>query len=171
MDTPTMNKWYVIQTKPKKESQVEFYLTNDGIESFLPLYQNFAFRFGRNIPQITPLFPGYIFAHFGLEQHHYMVRWTRGVTRILGTGLEPVPMDDLVIEIIKSRVDKDNVVKRGKTYQRGDRVRIKSGPMKDLLGIFEKKISDSGRVKILLTLIGYQASVELHESQLEKMSI
>ncbi len=166
-----MNNWYVVQTKPKKENQVEFYLTNDGIEAFLPLYQNYSFRFGRNIQQITPLFPGYIFARFDLDQHHYAVRWTRGVARILGTGLEPVPMDDLVIEIIKNRVDKDNVVKQGKAFRRGDRVRIKAGPLKDLLGIFEQKISDSGRVKILLTLIGYQASVELHESQLEKLTM
>ena len=166
-----MNKWYVIQTKPKKENQVEFYLTNDGIEAFLPLYQNHSFRFGRNIKQITPLFPGYIFARFDLDPQHYAVRWTRGVTRILGTGLEPVPMDDLVIEIIKNRVDKDNVVKQGKAFRRGDRVRIKSGPLKDLLGIFEQKTSNSGRVKILLTLIGYQASVELHESQLEKLTM
>ncbi|MEE9609985.1 MAG: transcription termination/antitermination NusG family protein [Desulfatiglandales bacterium] len=166
-----MDKWYVVQTKPKKESRVEFYLGNDGIESFLPLYQNYTYRFGRNIKMITPLFPGYIFVRFDLEPQHYSVRWTRGVTRILGMGLEPIPVDDLVIEIIKSRVDNANVVKQGKAFRRGDRVRIKAGPLKDLLGIFETKISDAGRVKILLTLIGYQASVELHESQLEKLTM
>ncbi len=166
-----MHRWYVVQTKPRKENQVEFYLTNDGIESFLPLYQTYTFRFGRNIRQITPLFPGYIFARFDLEQHHYMVRWTRGVTRILGTGTDPVSIDELVIQIIKNRVDSNNVVKHGKAFRRGDRVRIRSGPLKDLLGIFEKKISDAGRVKILLTLIGYQASVELHESQIEKLTM
>ena len=49
-----------------------------------------------------------------------------------------------------------------------DRVFVKSGPMKDLYGIFERYVDDKGRVRILLNLIGYQASVELEAEHLSR---
>ena len=39
----------------------------------------------------------------------------------------------------------------------------------DLYGIFERYVDDRGRVRILLSLIGYQASVEMEAEQLEKL--
>jgi transcription antitermination factor NusG len=51
-----------------------------------------------------------------------------------------------------------------------DVIRIKTGPLKDLLGIFERWVSDSERVRVLLNLIGYQPSIELHYSMIEKVA-
>ena len=55
-------------------------------------------------------------------------------------------------------------------FQANDVIRIKTGPLKDLLGIFERWVSDSERVRILLNLIGYQPSIELHYSMIEKVA-
>jgi transcription antitermination factor NusG len=49
-------------------------------------------------------------------------------------------------------------------------IRIKTGPLKDLLGIFERWISDSERVRILLNMVGYQPVVEMHYSMIEKVA-
>jgi transcription antitermination factor NusG len=49
-------------------------------------------------------------------------------------------------------------------------VRIKSGPLKDLSGIFERWVSDNERVRILLNLIGYQPAIEIHCSLVEKVA-
>jgi transcription antitermination factor NusG len=49
-------------------------------------------------------------------------------------------------------------------------VRIKTGPMKDLLGVFERWLPDHERVRILLRLIGYQPIVEIHCSMIEKVA-
>jgi transcription antitermination factor NusG len=49
-------------------------------------------------------------------------------------------------------------------------IRIKTGPLKDLLGIFERWISDSERVRILLNLMGYQPAIEIHCSMIEKVA-
>jgi transcription antitermination factor NusG len=55
-------------------------------------------------------------------------------------------------------------------FEPNDVVRIKTGPLKDLLGIFERWLSNSERVKILLNLIGYQPAVEIHYSMIEKVA-
>jgi hypothetical protein len=42
--------------------------------------------------------------------------------------------------------------------------------MKDLLGIFDRWVSDSERVRVLLNLVGYRPAVEMHYSLLEKVA-
>jgi transcription antitermination factor NusG len=49
-------------------------------------------------------------------------------------------------------------------------IRIISGPFKDLMGIFERWVSEEGRVRVLLDLLSYSANVELHYSQVEKLT-
>jgi len=61
-------------------------------------------------------------------------------------------------------------VRRIGHFEPNDVVRVTSGPLKDLLGIFERWISDRERVRILLNLIGYQPSIELHYSMIEKVA-
>lgn len=163
-----MNLWYVIQTKPKKEEEATSYLSTRGVEIFSPLIESFAMRNGRMRKEFKPLFPNYIFGNFDLEQNYPLVRWGRGVNRVLGFGGYPVPVAEEVIELIKKRTDGDGIIKKTHQFEPNDVVRIKSGPLRDLLGIFERWVSDSERVRVLLNLIGYQPAVELHCSMIEK---
>ena len=167
MDTfPSGLHWYVVRTKPRNEELAQFYLSSHGLTTFLPLMQACK---GRSGSEITPLFPGYLFARFDVQENYPLVKWGKGVNTILGYGKYPTPLADEVISIIKSRTNEDNVVKIAYQLNKNDCVRIRSGPLKDLLGIFDRWVSDSGRVKVLLTLIGYQPTVELHYSQVEKI--
>ena len=165
-----MDLWYVIQTKPKKEGEATSYLSTKGVEIFSPLMETFSPRNGRVKKEFKPLFPSYIFGKFDLEQNYPLVRWGRGVKKILGFGGYPISVSEEVIEIIKGRTDSDGVVRKKYHFEANDVIRIKSGPLRDLLGIFEQWVSDSERVKILLNMIGYQPSVELHYSMIEKVA-
>jgi len=165
-----MNLWYVIQTKPKKEEEARSYLSMKGLEIFNPLMEAFLIRNGKVNKQLKPLFPSYIFGKFDLDQDYSLVRWARGVKKILGFGAYPTPVSEEVVEVIKKRTDSNGIVKRDLYLEPNDMVRIKSGPLKDLLGIFERWVSDSDRVRILLNLIGYQPVVEIHYSMLEKVA-
>ena len=160
--------WYVIQTKPKKEEEAAAYLSLNGLEVFNPLMETFAPRNGRMKKEFRPLFPNYIFAKFELEKNYPLVRWARGVKGVLGFGGYPVPVSEEVIELIKERTDEDGILKKTYDLKPNDVVRIKSGPLKELIGIFDRWVSDSERVRILLNLIGYQPAVELHYSMIEK---
>jgi len=165
-----MENWYVIQTKPKKEQEADSYLSTKGVEIFSPLIETFLMRNGRVGKELKPLFPGYIFGNFDLEQNYPLVRWARGVKSVLGFGGYPTSISEEVVEIIKGRTDTQGVVRIIHNFKPNDVVRIKTGPMKDLLGIFERWMSDNERVRILLNLIGYQPAVEIHYSMIEKVA-
>lgn len=163
-------KWYVIQTKPKKEEGAKLYLSTKGVEVFSPLIETFVPRNGKMNKELKSLFPNYIFVKFELEKNYPLVRWARGVKKILGFGGYPVPISEEVIELIKKRTDENGIVKKTHHFVANDVVRIKTGPLRELCGIFDRWVSDSERVRVLLNLIGYQPAVEIHYSMIEKVA-
>jgi transcriptional antiterminator RfaH len=162
--------WYVIQTKPGDEHRVETHLLNQKIEPFLPLLETHRYRRGKIIQRVKPLFPNYLFAKLDLKIHYYEVKWTRGVNKILGTEAGPVPVSEKVVRTIRERVGKDNLVRLENEWKEGDIVQITGGPLKELMGIFQKKMSDKGRVKILLSLIGVEVPVQISQWQIKKVA-
>ena len=161
-------KWYVIQTKPGDEHRVEIHLINQEIETFLPLLETHQYYNGKMIQRIKALFPNYLFVRLDLKLHYYKVKWTRGVNKILGTGDGPVSISEKVIETIKERAGSDNLVKLVEEWKEGDIVQVTSGPLKELMGIFQKKVSDNGRVRILLSLIGADIPVQISQWRIKK---
>ena len=97
-----------------------------------------------------------------------MVTYTRGVARIIGDWKQPSWIADLVIETIRQRESEKDRLIQYYHFQPRQSVFIRSGPLKDLYGIFERYVDDQGRVRILLSLLGYQASVELEAEHLGK---
>jgi transcriptional antiterminator RfaH len=167
---PSNPEWFVIQTKPKKEEEATSYLLLKGLEIFSPLMENFMIRNGNINKELKPLFPGYIFGKFVVESDYSLVRWGRGVKKVLGLGGYPAPVSEEVIEIIRRRADNTGIIRINHQFRPNDAIRIKSGPLRDLLGIFERWMSDGERVRILLNLIGYQPAVEMHWSMIEKVA-
>jgi transcription elongation factor/antiterminator RfaH len=145
-------------------------LSNQGLETFLPLHGSQQYSDGRIIQKIKPLFPNYLFTSIDLSLHYYKVKWTRGVSKILGTGNEPTPISEKVIQAIRERAGKDNLVRLEEEWKEGDLVQITSGPFKELMGVFQKRMSDKGRVRILLNLIGVDVSVQLSQWQIKKVA-
>ncbi len=165
-----MLRWYVIQTKPKKEQVAALNLAHESIEVFFPKMEGISIIYGKSRKVIKSLFPNYIFAHFDPMVSYRLVRWASGVSRVLGFEAGPVPVHDQVIEIIKMRADRKCVVRKALHFKAKDRIRIRSGPLKDLMGIFERWVSDEGKIRVLLNLLNYHAKVELHYSQVEKIT-
>jgi transcriptional antiterminator RfaH len=137
---------------------------------FSPLIETFALRNGGMNKELKPLFPGYLFGKFDLEQNYPLVRWARGVKNVLGFGGYPTPISEEAVRIIKERTDSQGIVRVKHHFEPNDIVRLKAGPLKDLLGVFERWLSDGERVRILLSLIGYQPAVEIHCSMIEKVA-
>jgi len=165
-----MNLWYVIQTKPKKETEATSYLSMKGLEVFNPLMETFHSKNGKIDKALKSLFPNYIFARFDLNQNYSLVRWARGVNNVLGFGGYPIPVSNNIIDLIRQRTDENGIVRKTCHFEHNDLIRIKSGPLKELFGIFDRWVSDGERVRVLLNLLGYQPSVELHHSLLERVA-
>ena len=169
MDVDDSKLWYVIQTKPGNEDRVKGNLLNQEIEAFLPLVGTYQYRSGKMIQRIRPLFPNYLFARLDLGVHYSKVKYTRGVSKILGSKEGPTPIAETVVETIKGRIGEDHLVKLENELQDGDLVQVTSGPLKDLMGVFQKKMSGKGRVKILLSLIGVDVPVQISRWQVKKV--
>lgn len=163
-------QWFVVQTKAGNEYRVERNLLNQEMEVFLPLLETFQSSYGKMVQKIKPLFPNYLFVRLDIDIHYYKVKWTRGVSKILGTGDGPIPISEGVIEVIKSRMGENNLVRLEDELERGQLVQFTSGPFKDLIGVFDKKMSDSGRVRVLLNLIGEDVPVQISKWQIKKVA-
>jgi transcriptional antiterminator RfaH len=162
--------WFVVQTKPNDEHRVNTHLLNQEIETFLPLFETHQYNNGKMLQRIKPLFPNYLFARLDIGLHYYKVKWTRGVSKILGTGDGPVPISEKVVQTIRERAGENNLVKLEEELKEGDVVQIASGPFKELTGVFQKRMSDKGRVRILLSLIGVDVPVQISQWQVKKVA-
>jgi len=161
--------WYVVRTKGGDEHRANQNLLNQGIETFLPLFKGYAYRTGKMIETIKPLFPSYLFAKFDAGSHYNNVKWTRGVSRILGNEGGPLPISEKVVQTIQERAGKDSLIELEDHIKEGDFIQITSGPLKDLIGVFQKKMSGKDRVKILLNLIGVDVPVQISRHQIQKV--
>jgi transcriptional antiterminator RfaH len=122
------------------------------------------------IQKIKPLFPNYLFTRLDINVHYYKVKWTRGVNKILGVGGEPLPISEKVVRTIKERIGENNLVKLDDGLEEGNLVQFTSGPFKDLMGVFDKKMSDGKRVRVLLDLIGVDVPVQVSRYQIKKVA-
>jgi len=155
--------WYAIHTHPKQENRAEMNLKAWNVETFFPKIRDCRFNEFTSEPSYfsKPLFPGYLFARFELNNLLHKVRFTRGVHSVVCIGNDPAPVDDRVIEIIAAQIDAAGFVKIGADLEHGAKVLIQAGPFKGLTGIFERETSAADRVKILLDCVSFQARVEV----------
>jgi transcriptional antiterminator RfaH len=162
--------WYAVHTHPKQEIRAEDNLRAWNIETFTPQFKErreHPFT-GEPFSVVKPLFTGYIFARFDRESLYHKVRFTRGVHSLVGFADGPVPVDEEIINAIRSRIGKDGFVRVGERLMPGDQVIIKEGPLKDFTGIFEREMKESERVMILLNAVNYQARALVEKSMLKK---
>ncbi len=161
-------RWYVVQSKPREEERARYFLEEKGLQTYLPMMEVVTVRGFKNVTTEKPLFPGYIFCRFSKDQNLAHVRWTKGVKKLLPESVNPMPVENEVVNSIQSLQQKDGIIRK-QPLQKNDRIRIARGPLKNILGIFDHWTSDQGRVRVLLNFINYQASVELHHSLVEKL--
>jgi len=151
--------WYTVNTKPHQEWLAEVNLQRLGVETFSPkLKQSKAVRRRWQV-SISPLFPGYLFARFSLEDHYRAVRYASGVRKVVAFGPAPAVVDEEMIEAIKSRVHNGYVSVPASKFTPGQVVCIQGGPLDGLEAIFEREMTGYQRAVLLLRALSYQARV------------
>lgn len=165
-------QWYAIHTHPKQENRAESNLKAWNVETFFPRIRDCRFNEFTGEPSyfIKPLFPGYFFSRFALNNLLHKVRFTRGVHSVVCVGNAPAPIDDRVIEIIAAQIDDTGFVKIGVDLELGAKVLIKAGPFRGLTGIFEREASDADRINILLDSVCFQAHVEVERNHIKALA-
>ena len=151
-------QWYLVYTNLKQEERANDNLRAWGVETVHAKLRTRRYNEFTGAPTyITqPLFPRYLFAKFNAREQLPKVRFTRGIQNVVCFGENPAMVDQGIIDIIRARLDETGFVKTNHELKPGDKVVISAGPLKNLIGIFEREIKGSDRITILLTAIGYQ---------------
>jgi transcriptional antiterminator RfaH len=163
-------RWYAVQTKPRAEEQAKAALAHKGLLVYLPLVK--VARVNPRARPVVPLFPGYLFVQTDLDQvGQSAINHVPGVVHLVSFGSDPVAVPDSVIQHIKRRVAE--VQESGEwglgPLRHGDRVRIASGPLRDLDAVFDQPLTAKGRARVLIEFLGRLTAAEVDLSMLDKL--
>ena len=177
--------WFVLRVASNKESMVrETLLRKVQIEGMqhlvgrimVPTEKTRSIKGGNQRVTETKLYPGYVFVEMALEKDgripqdvFFLIKETTGVGDFVGTAGRPTPMSTNEVEkmLFDSRKpDEAPTVKM--EFQPGDPVSIKEGPFENYEGTVDEVMPEKGLVRVLVTIFGRQAPVELEYWQISK---
>jgi transcription termination/antitermination protein NusG len=161
--------WHVLWTRSNCEQLVCSRLAAQGLEVFLPKIGVWSRRGGQRHLVQVPLFPGYMFVHHVMDKSSYLeVCKAPGLVSILGERwdrLDVVPAPE--IETIQ-RALRTNLPMLPHPYLReGQRVRIKSGPLADVEGIFVRANPNKGLLVVSIHMLRRSVAVAIDSTLVE----
>ena len=168
-DQPT---WFAVCTNAKQEDRAYYNLHAWGVECFNPKIKEYRRnQFTGVATQLPkPLFPRYIFARFSVNHSLHKISFTRGVQRVVSFDHRPAPIADEVIALLQARVDTDGFLRVGEPLKPGDKVRVKDGPWKALVGVVERELKSNERITILLDSLKFQSRLTIETDRVERIS-
>jgi transcriptional antiterminator RfaH len=167
-------RWYVVHTHPKQEERASNNLQAWGLETLNPkLLVNKCNQFTGQLSRVVkPLFPAYIFARFRFNDLYHKIKFTRGIHSLVCFNNRATPVDEEIINLIRSRIATDGFVKTFAELKAGDEVVINDGRFQKLQGVFEREMqdADADRVTILLSSVSFQAHVVVDRALVSRIS-
>src|SRR5215211_2510165 len=167
-----MVRWYVMHSKPQKETFLRERLRIQRIEVYLP-----SLRLQPVNPRarkVQPFFPGYLFVHVDLENIPISeLRSIPGSIGIVSYGGEPAYVGDALILTLQKQVEEINDSVNGYVdrFKSGDLVVINEGPFATYKAMFDCRLSGQDRLRVLLELLkGQQIRLELSGRQLQPLA-
>jgi len=162
-----MEHWYALYSKPHKEHHVSSLLESKGFETYLPTIQ--VRKNGKR--KTVPFFSCYLFVRIDPADALPGVRWTTGLRRIVSFGGEPAVVGDNIVALMKKRLAEtaESGYPRYDRFKPGERVRIRGGPLRDLEAIFDRSLSPSDRVRVLVDILGRLTPCVIETDCLEKV--
>ena len=162
--------WYVLRSKPNKETLLWEQLGIRKVETFYP--QIHIQPVNPRARKVKAYFPGYVFVHVDLDQVSLSIlQWMPGAIGFVSFDNQPSLVPDVLIHAVKKRVDEINAA-GGELLdglKQGELVEIQSGPFAGYEAIFDARLAGSERVRVLLKLLqGRATKMEIPASLLER---
>lgn len=165
------NSWSVAQLKPNGFNKAQLNLARQGFECFMPM-REVTVRHARKLSVgLRPVFPGYIFIKFGLDNADWRkINSTLGVNRLISFHEgRPAQIPDALIEGLMARCDDKHMLKPISDWKTGEKARLVSGPFSDFVGQVEGLVSGD-RVRLLFKFMEQYKSLEMSSAALERLS-
>lgn len=182
--TPGMN-WFVLRVASNKEDYVrETLLRKIQIEGLthlvnrilVPTEKTKTVKAGKQKITETKLYPGYVFVEMRLEPDgripqdvFFVIKETTGVGDFVGATGRPTALELHEVEkmLLDSRKPEELPNVR-MVFEKGEHVVIKEGPFEGYEGTVDELLPDKGLVRVLVTIFGRQAPIEIEEWQIAK---
>ncbi len=153
-------QWYAIWTRSRHEQVVREQLERKKFEAFLPTITRWSRWKDRKKKIDWPLFPGYCFARFDLEDTLPILKCT-GVVNIVSFEGKPAPIPDYELDSIRTLVTSDLQYDPCPLIREGMMVEVVHGPLKGVIGRLTRKDAAKARLVLSVDLIGQAVSVEV----------
>ena len=182
--TEGMN-WFVLRVASNKEDSVRDTLLRkieiEGLKHLVgrilvPTEKTKTIKGGKQRVVETKMYPGYVFVEMKREPDgripqdvFFLIKETTGVGDFVGTAGRPTPMKEHEIEKLhldSRKPDDEPTIKL--VFSKGEHVLIKEGPFQNYEGTVDELVPEKGLVRVLVTIFGRQAPIELEEWQLGK---
>ena len=177
-------RWYVIHTysgyenkvKTDLEHRIEIYGLQDKVVDIkIPTEEVTELKEGgKRETKENKVFPSYVLVRMEVDDNTWaVVRNTPGVTGFVGLDGKPTPLRrDEFDKIMRRSGDRsarstEPAPKRTNiNLEVGQAIKVVSGPLADFDGQVSEVMSESGKVKVLLTIFGRETAVELTLNQI-----
>lgn len=180
-ESPLDMKWYIVQTRPNYEKKVQEKLAQRAAEAdianhietiLVPSEEVEEVKNGKKVTTTRRLFPNYVFVkiHFSDAVWHLISKTPHVTGFVGGSGNRPAPMKQKEIDVILSHLDKTQDKPAPKViYEKGEVVRVTSGPFKDFNGEVDTVDYEKGKLKVMVTVFGRNTPIEITFSDVEKV--
>jgi len=151
--------WYAAYTCANHEKGVARELERRSVECLLPLYESVRRWQDRRVRLDLPLFPSYVFVRLALCDRFHVLG-IPGVVRLVGFNGRPTPLPVAEIEMIRTCLAQRHPMRPHQYLQRGQRVRVLSGPLTGLVGAVVRRANRT-RLVISLELLRRSVAVDI----------
>jgi transcription antitermination factor NusG len=142
--------WYAVQTRSNFERRVAEGLQLAGVTHYLPVFAEVHQWSDRKRCIERPVFPGYVFVRLPkTPAARLSALKIHGSVRIVGCGREIEAIPDREIDSIRQMLASDSSCRTVPYMERGVRVRVVRGPLKNLDGVF---LRDKGKGRLLVSI-------------------
>ncbi|HZR26324.1 MAG TPA: UpxY family transcription antiterminator [Vicinamibacterales bacterium] len=153
-------EWYAVWTRSRHEQTVREQLERKQFEAFLPTITRWSRWKDRKKKIDWPLFPGYCFARFNLEDTLPVLKCT-GVVNIVSFEGKPAPIPEYELDSIRTLIGSELQYDPCPMIHEGMMVEVKHGPLKGVVGRLMRKDTLKARLVLAVNLIGQAVSVEV----------
>ena len=160
---PEGKRWFVVHTKPKREKKLAQYFLERDIYYFLPLNNSVRKYKYRQIKFTKPLFSGYMFAMLSDRQKQDIL-----VSGYIANYLKVFSEDELLTDLrqIYGGFEKGAEYEAHVYFEKGTKVKIKSGPFVGLQGVVEDT-TKADKLVLQIHFLRKAVSISIEPNQLE----
>ena len=157
MLAPDVTQWFAACVRSRHEKSVAQHLERNGVENFVPLYEEVRRWKDRRMTVRLPLFAGYVFARIA-PYERMRVLTAPGVVSLVTFHGQPAAIPDSQIESLRALSSTDVQMRPHPYLSVGRRVRVTHGPFAGAEGIL---LRNKGRLRFVLSLELLARSVAL----------